>query len=92
MFLSEIPALRWTRPVLGNVFIVMWTPVAVVYFVFWRAQCRLEQSGFRRCCRCDYELAGLGDVGECPECKEPFDIARTKAEWTSTASGGDHRW
>jgi hypothetical protein len=26
-----------------------------------------------RCANCDYDLAGLGIVGRCPECGQPFD-------------------
>lgn len=31
-------------------------------------------SNGKQCSECGYELAGLGEHGECPECGNPYDI------------------
>lgn len=46
-----------------------------------RLRSRLRQSDGMLCPRCHYDLAGLSDEGQCPECAEPYSKDRLATAW-----------
>jgi protein-S-isoprenylcysteine O-methyltransferase Ste14 len=81
------PINRWVSP--------LWAlpgiPVVIVLATFgtiWysrRSKARMKRSvqaaAGRVCVRCVYNLEGLGEAGECPECGRRFDIVVDRRSW-----------
>ena len=50
--------------------------------VLWkRASGGVRKADYSLCIFCKYPLAGIGEVGSCPECGKSFDIEETQRLW-----------
>jgi hypothetical protein len=45
----------------------------------------LRESGFSLCLKCGYNLRGLPEVHNCPECGSPYDIQDVRRVWTRSS-------
>ncbi len=69
-------------------FVVMW-----ILMVKTRKLRRIwRESGGRVCTHCGHNLAGLADLGVCPECGEAFDTHVDRTRWAGAAGFTRDQW
>ena len=62
-------------------FVPLYTVIAFTAVRTHRIRRAFRESDGRLCTRCTQSLQGLGDVGLCPECGEPFHIELDRERW-----------
>ncbi|MFT3684306.1 MAG: hypothetical protein QM783_05160 [Phycisphaerales bacterium] len=74
----------WLKHSAWNVVVIFVPLYAVIVFTAVRTR-RIRrtyrESGGRLCTRCVQPLNGLGEIGLCPECGEPFHIEHDRVRW-----------
>ena len=61
-------------------------PLSIVWSTHWKLRFarRLVEARGRVCFRCGYDLAGLGDAGQCPECGVPYLVESLREQWVAS--------
>lgn len=91
--------LRRVAPSISPLWALPGIPLAIVTTTFgsiwYSRRCTagikraVQAASGRACVRCVYDLGGLGDTGECPECGRRFDIAVDRRSWERAKAFGN---
>lgn len=85
------------RPLAGVVIpAIVFLPHFIVMWILSRRQRKIRiiwrESGGRVCIHCGHNLAGLADIGVCPECGHTFDTHKDRGKWSSVPGFSRVEW